>query len=97
MSSMRQQSYEAVLAAIASSPLPDAQKAPLIEAFKALYAKRPNVVDKVQAPLTRALRNPTFPKIWQRCVDDIPGSKLYEQLRTSADAIRAFVEKDATS
>ena len=96
MSSMRQQSYEAVLAAIASSPLPDAQKAPLVEAFKALYAKRPNVVDKVQAPRPRTSQ-PDVPQVWQRCVEDIPGSKLYEQLRTSADAIRAFVEKDATS
>ena len=87
MSTMRKRSYEAILASIRSSKLPEPHKDALTEAISQLYAARPNAVDKVQAPLGRALRNPTFPKIWDRCLDDIPGSAHYEALRTAAGGI----------
>jgi hypothetical protein len=91
MSTQRAQSYAALLASIKGSPLPDAQTEGLTAAVTALYASRPNAMDKVQAPIARALRNPTFPGIWETCVSDIPGSKPYAPLRAAADAIATFV------
>lgn len=84
-----------ILGAIDKSPLPDAQKAPLRDALTALCEQRPNAVDKVQAPLGRALRNPTFPGIWERCVADIPATPAYQPLRDAASAIAGFVKQHA--
>lgn len=85
----------AILGSIDRSPLPDAQKRPLAEALQALFASRPNAVDKVQAPLGRALRNPMFPEIWRKCVADIPESAAYAPLREAAEGIASFVEAHA--
>ncbi|MCB9680983.1 MAG: hypothetical protein H6733_05875 [Alphaproteobacteria bacterium] len=95
MSSSREHILDAIVAAIGASALPDAQTTPLEAAVRALYASRPNAMDKVQAPLGRALRNPAFPGIWQRCVDDIPDTPVYADLRDAARHIATFVAPTA--
>jgi uncharacterized membrane-anchored protein len=87
----RDETLHAILASIDRSPLPEAETAPLRAAVSALFADRPNAVDKVQAPLGRALRNPLFPDIWDRCVADIPTSPAYVPLRDATTRIAAFV------
>lgn len=92
----RDRSFQAILAAIDKTALPDAQTQPLVTAITALFETRPNAVDKVQAPLGRALRNPTFPGLWDQCVADIPSSDVYADLRTAAQGIATFVASPAT-
>lgn len=91
MSDQRQQIHDALLASIHGSPLPSAQTEALSAAVSALYAARPNAMDKIQAPLGRALRNPTFPDIWKRCVADIPTTPPYDAVRSAALLISAYV------
>jgi hypothetical protein len=91
MSDMRQQILDALIGSIQASPLPQAQTSPLAQAIRELHASRPNAMDKIQAPLGRALRNPMFPEIWERCVADIPTSPPYDALRDAARGIAAFV------
>jgi hypothetical protein len=93
MATPRDEMRESILGSIDKSPLPEAEKAPLRDAIAALCADRPNAVDKVQAPLGRALRNPLFPDIWDRCVADIPTSPLYAPLRAAATSLAAFVRQ----
>jgi hypothetical protein len=95
MPTPREEMRDSLLGSVDKSPLPQAQKAPLREAIAALCADRPNAVDKVQAPLGRALRNPLFPGIWAKCVADIPDSALYAPLREAAVGIEAFVRANA--
>ena len=87
----RDETLRAILASIERSPLPDAETGPLRAALAALFAERPNAVDKVQAPLGRALRNPLFPDIWDRCVADVPASPAYAPLRDACAGIATFV------
>jgi hypothetical protein len=93
MSTPRDQSLAAILDAITASRLPASHTDPLRDALVALHAERPNAVDKVQAPLGRALRNPLFTDIWTRCVDDIPQSPAYAPLREAAGAIAELVRQ----
>lgn len=87
----RQQILDRMLETLSNSPLPEAQTRPLVEALEALYASRPNAVDKLSSPLGRALRNPMFPGIWRRCVDDIPGSPAYAPLKQAAQDVADWV------
>lgn len=93
MSSARDRSFQAILNAIDGTSLPHTVSDPLRTAVTNLFEDRPNAMDKVQAPLGRALRNPTFPAIWKRCVDDIPSSPAYAELRDAAGRIAAFVSE----
>lgn len=88
----REQTFEAILASIEASKLPESHTAPLKEAIEALYASRPNAVDKIQAPLGRALRNPTFPGIWDKAVADIPKTPAYMPLHDAAEHIATLVQ-----
>jgi hypothetical protein len=87
----RNEMLQSILGSIQRSPLPAAHTTALREAIVALCADRPNAVDKIQAPLGRALRNPMFPEIWTRCVADIPTSAVYTGVREAAQGIAAFV------
>jgi hypothetical protein len=87
----RDDMLRAILESIEKSPLPATATAPLREAIAQLCAERPNAVDKIQAPLGRALRNPMFPEIWTRCVADIPTSPAYAPVRDAATGIATFV------
>lgn len=89
----RDEILRAILSSIERSPLPEAETGPLRAALAALFADRPNAVDKVQAPLGRALRNPLFPDIWDRCVADVPASPAYAPLRDACTSIAAFVRQ----
>lgn len=92
MSAARERSFQTILTNIDKARLPDSHKAPLKRALLDLYEDRPNAVDKVQAPLGRALRNPLFPKIWSKCVAHIPTSDAYTDLRNAAQAISDLVD-----
>ena len=91
----REEILDAILGSITRSPLPAEQTEPLRAAIVALCADRPNAVDKIQAPLGRALRNPMFPEIWSRCVADIPTSPAYADLRAAAEGVAAWVGAQA--
>lgn len=93
--SARQDILSAILGSISKSPLPAERTEPLRAAIVALCTDRPNAVDKVQAPLGRALRNPMFPEIWARCVADIPTSPAYTDLRAAAEGIATWVAGQA--
>ena len=88
----REDLLQSILGSIDKSPLPPTATGPLRDALTALCADRPNAVDKIFAPLGRALRNPLFPEIWQRCVADIPTSPAYAPLRDAASGIADFVQ-----
>lgn len=87
MSVTRDRMYQDILTSIAATNLPDPLTGPLRAALDHLFTNRPNAVDKIQAPLGRALRNPAFPEIWAKCVSDIPDTPAYADLRAAADAI----------
>ncbi len=87
MSVTRDRMYQDILTSIGATNLPDPLTDPLRAAITHLFTTRPNAVDKIQAPLGRALRNPAFPEIWAKCVSDIPDSPAYADLRAAADAI----------
>ena len=97
MSFSRDGTLTAILTSIDRSPLPDERKQPLRQALSDLFEDRPNAVDKVQAPLGRALRNPMFPDIWRKCVSDIPATPAYEPLRQAATGIAEFVDAHAAT
>lgn len=92
MSTYQDDALAKMLAAIDATKLPAVQAAPLREALERLYADRPNAVHKLQAPLGRALRNPRFPGLWSKCVEDIPSSEAYADVRAAAERIQTFVE-----
>ncbi len=87
----RQRIFDAILASIGGADLPAAQTEPLVAALSALFEKRPNAVDKVQAPLGRALRNPTFPGLWEQCAAHIPSGGAYAELHAAASGIATYV------
>jgi hypothetical protein len=91
----REDMMTSILGSITKSPLPAEQTAALREAIVTLCTERPNAVDKIQAPLGRALRNPMFPEIWARCVADIPTSAAYAAVRAAAEGINAWVAAQA--
>lgn len=91
MSEGTDREFTALIEALASTRLPAPVRDPLAEALRSLHAERPNAVNKLTAPLGRALRNPLFPGIWEKAVADVPGSPAYAPLREAALAIEAFV------
>lgn len=93
MTEARDDILSRMLSTIEVSPLPEPLRQDLAAALRDLYAARPNAVNRLSAPMGRALRNPTFPAIWRKAIADIPGSELYHPLRKAAEAIAEHVQE----